>query len=449
MLTVKVRRVFHKQLQSPWEYAIFYNDLLEMNPGASQTITGWVHTNGSLYTAMSDLTFGSKVDYGNDWGISWAPGDQDHAGTTPASPVWPSNLPPARGQIQLPFGLDPTQVFTDTNANNISYRELIMPPTSGVADPIATARYYNQADIRILVDNSNNVTMTDNAGNTVNASSTGNDAALYSVFHSAIKTNDSFQDDREAATMRIVTMDMSKVTAALTSTSNGGTGTLLSTGFKGIVYVADTSGSATVKRGVRLKNGASMPTGGLTVVSENPVYIQGDYNTGRVVNGSGTVTSETPSNHANNGTGNNIVSGYKEQPCAVLGDAINILSNAWTDSESTAALTSRNASPTTVNAAIVSGIVPTGTSTSGANSYSGGEENFPRFLEDWSNGKTFTYYGSMVELFKSQQSIGFWGNANVYNPPNRNWNFDTLFYTQPPPGTFTIVTYVKQRWFLQ
>ncbi|MEP6668003.1 MAG: hypothetical protein ABJF10_02555 [Chthoniobacter sp.] len=442
MLTMKMRRVFTKELKSPWEYAIFYNDLLEIHPGATQTIAGWVHTNGSLYTAHNTLTFASKVDYGNDWGIAFAPGDNDHS-ETPASPNYPSNLPPARGQIQLPFGMDPTQVFTNSTSNNSGYHELIEPPTSGTPDPIANARYYNQADIRILVDASNTVTMTNNAGTTLNSSSTGTNLALYNTFTSALKTNDSLQDNREAATMRIVTLDMSKVTAALT-----GAGALVGTGFKGVVYVADTSGSSTVKRGVRLKNGAKMPAGGLTVVSMNPVYIQGDYNTGRTVNGSGTVTAETPTNTANNGTGSNIVSGYLEQPCAVLGDAVNILSNAWTDASSSGSLSGRIASPTTVNAAIVSGIVPTGTASSGANSYSGGAENFPRFLEDWGS-KTFTYYGSMVELFKSQQNTGYWGNANVYGPPNRNWNFDTLFYTQPPPGTLLIVTYSKARWYVQ
>jgi hypothetical protein len=55
----------------------------------------------------------------------------------------------------------------------------------------------------------------------------------------------------------------------------------------------------------------------------------------------------------------------------------------------------------------------------------------------------------MVELFKSQQSTGYWGSSNVYNAPNRNWHFDTLFYTQPPPGTLLVVTYVKGRWFVQ
>jgi hypothetical protein len=249
--------------------------------------------------------------------------------------------------------------------------------------------------------------------------------------------------------MRIVTLDMSVITNALTPVAQGGTGQLVNTGFKGIIYVSDTSGSATVKRGVRLKNGAKMPTGGLTVVSNNPVYIQGDYNTGRTVNNSGAVTAETPANANNDGTGSNVVTGYAEKPCAVLGDAVMILSNAWTDAKSSSDVSVRLASPTTVNTAIVSGIVPSGGVASGSNSYSGGAENFPRFMETWGTNKTFTYYGSMVELFQSKQNIGYWGSANVYSPPKRQWYFDTLFYTNPPPGTLTLISYNKQRWFVQ
>jgi len=442
IITVHVRRVFQKQIESPWQYAIFYNDLLEVNPGATMTIAGWVHTNSYLYTAYSDLTFANKVDYVNDWGVSFAPGDEDHTGITPASPTFPSNLPPARGDAELPFGFDPTQVFLNTNANNSGYIELIQPPVTSVADPIASQRYYNQADIRIMIGAGNSVTMTDNAGNTINGSSTGTDHALYTAFTAAITTGQSFQDNREAATMNITTLNIATITSALTATSKGGTATLVGTGFNGVIYIANSTGSSTVKTGIRLKNGATMPQGGLTVVSENPVYIQGDYNTGQ------TSSLTTPANSANNGTGNNVVAGYTEQPCAVLGDAVNVLSNAWVDSNSTADLSSRNATPTTVNAAIVTGNVPTGTTSSGANSYSGGAENFTRLLENWS-GQTFTYYGSMIELYKSQQSIGYWGNANVYNAPNRNWHFDPLFYTQPPPGTFTVVDYVKQRWYVQ
>lgn len=471
-VTAKMRRVFAKEQKSPWEYAIFYNDLLEIHPGAKQTIAGWVHTNGSLYTAHDTLTFASKVDYGNDWGVAFAPGDKDHT-ETPTSPHYPSNLPPARGQVQLPFGMDPTQVFTGSNSNNTSYHELIEPPVVGQPDPISASRYYDQAQIRVLVDGSNNVTMTDINNNSINSTTaaltgTNNPSvatrALYMLFNDAIATNQTFQDNREGATMRVVTFDVSQLTSALTSPADGGTGYLLgynlgkwpqpgglvsdsthsvgNVAWNGIVYIGDTSGSSSTKRGVRLKNGATIKGPGLTVASMNPVYIQGDYNTGR------TASSETPANSKNDGTGSNVVPGYTELPCAVLGDAVNILSNSWKDSNSSASLSSRTASPTTVNTAIVSGIVPTGSGGTGANSYSGGAENFPRFLESWSN-KTFTYYGSMVELFKSQQSIGYWGSGNVYDPPNRNWNFDPLFYTQPPPGSLLIVTYSQQRWFIQ
>ena len=71
-----------------------------------------------------------------------------------------------------------------------------------------------------------------------------------------------------------------------------------------------------------------------------------------------------------------------------------ILSNSWSDTNSA----NSTASNTTVNTAIIAGIVP-----SGNGYYSGGAENFPRFLENW-GGKTLTYYGSMIEkLYKSEQ----------------------------------------------
>lgn len=444
-IAVKLRRVFEKKLESPWSYAIFYADRLEIHPGPPFTVTGWVHTNERLYTGHSSLTFGSKVTYTDDWSIGFAPGDMSHTSDTPAAPGQPSNLPPARDQAKQPFGLDSTRIFnsTDTNPNNDSYRELVEQPTSSSTDPIAEARYYNQADVRVLIDASNVVTIKNKTDTTVTGSSTGNDLKLYQTFTAALTKNESLKDNREAATMRIATLNMDTIYKALTPIASGGTGELVGTGFKGIVYISDTSGSSTVKRGIRLKNGAKMPAGGLTVASDNPVYIQGDYNTGR------TGTAETPSNTANNGTGNPVVAGYAKQPCAVLGDAVMILSNSWTDAASFSDVSSRIASPTTVNTAIVSGIVPSGLVGSGANSYSGGAENFTRFMEAWGSGKTFTYNGSMVELFLSAQNTGKWGSANVYDPPKRQWAFDTLFYTNPPPGTLTIVSYNKERWFVQ
>lgn len=66
-VVAKVRRVFQKEFVSPWNWAIFYNDPLEIHPGPPFTVTGWVHTNETLYTAHSSLTFGSKSTYSDDW----------------------------------------------------------------------------------------------------------------------------------------------------------------------------------------------------------------------------------------------------------------------------------------------------------------------------------------------------------------------------------------------
>jgi hypothetical protein len=96
-----------------------------------------------------------------------------------------------------------------------------------------------------------------------------------------------------------------------------------------------------------------------------------------------------------------------------------------------------------VNAAILGGIVP-----SGSGNYSGGAENFPRFMETWT-GKNLTYYGSMVELYPSGQATGTWGKTTVYDPPNRYWYFDTQFPISPPPGSLVLTNYKKGRWYLE
>jgi len=92
----------------------------------------------------------------------------------------------------------------------------------------------------------------------------------------------------------------------------------------------------------------------------------------------------------------------------------------------------KNATSTTVNAAFLAGIVKTTSS-----SYSGGVENFPRFLENW-GGNTLTYNGSMVVMFYSKIATGLWkGTGSYYSPPVRNWTFDVNFLDprKMPPCT--------------
>jgi hypothetical protein len=135
-----------------------------------------------------------------------------------------------------------------------------------------------------------------------------------------------------------------------------------------------------------------------------------------------------------------------------MADAVTLLSNSWNDTNATGVndITTRPASNTTVNAALVAGNVPT---TGGV--YSGGGENFVRFLEDWS-GKSFTYYGSMICPYASTQGKGNWGSDNVFAPPTQNWNFDTSLSVDSSgnpvsvPGYVSTVAYLQQqRWYLQ
>jgi hypothetical protein len=483
-VVAKVRRVFQKQQMSPWNFAIFYVDPLEIHPGPQFTVTGWVHTNSDLYTGHDTLTFADKVTYGSDWFVNFmtpqanpsivAPGDTTHP-ETPTAPNYLTNLPPARDKALQPFGLDASALFnlTDLNPNNDSYRELIEPPTA-TPDPLANQRYWNQADVIIKVSDTPVVnTVTIGKPNFINGVADGTITALnsipstdpnyakyqalYSMFNTsgAITTNQTITDTRESVNpnnTRLVTIDLSKIqnnTSGLTPTFKAND--TLSNSFNGIVYIYDTTATThslnadgsvnqnpttPVRRGVRLKNGSKIASTGLTVVSPNPVYIQGDYNTGRDYSGSTT----PPSNNTISDPTQPQVSGYKRGPCSVLADAVNILSNAWVDS----AGSYPTASNTTVNAAIISGIVPT--NAYGGGNYSGGAENFPRFLENWDT-KALTYYGSMVELYKSQQAIGEWACCSpVYSPPVRQWYFDNNFKTHPPPGTLMLYSYIKGKW---
>ncbi len=179
--------------------------------------------------------------------------------------------------------------------------------------------------------------------------------------------------------------------------------------------------------GVVLTNGGQLPPNGLSIATPDPLYIAGNWN---VTNNSGQGKVQT-------------YDVSDTLPSAVYADAVTILSSAWNPNNSSNALTSRVAAPDTVNAAILTGNVP-----SNNQYYSGGVENFPRFQENWS-GVNFYYNGSMVEMFNSRIANFPWpGTGTVYNPPNRDWAFDTNF-TNPsklPPLTPRVIYLNRARW---
>ena len=77
--------------------------------------------------------------------------------------------------------------------------------------------------------------------------------------------------------------------------------------------------------------------------------------------------------------------------------------------------------------------VMSGNRNTAGSQYSGGLENFMRFLENWSN-VTYNYNGSLVCLWQSNQVQGAWPGTGVYNPPKRNWSF-SMAVNDLPPGT--------------
>jgi Tfp pilus assembly protein PilX len=186
-------------------------------------------------------------------------------------------------------------------------------------------------------------------------------------------------------------------------------------------------------------NGASY-YGGFTVASENPVYIQGDYNS----NAADTTWASPP------------VDKTGMAAAAVIADTVTLLSNSWDDRVSMLG-TPGNTSPTNLGnrpttstyyrVAIAAGknmtfTYPAAWPEAGGEDdigTDGGIHNFLHLLENWgSGGVTENYKGSLASLYYSTYNTGFFKCCTaVYGVPNRNFYFDADFSVPAglPPGT--------------
>ena len=375
------------------------------------TITGPVHCNTNIYLQpQATLTFQSDINSAGYIIPDKKPGDPTvrSGGTV----VYNAEHDNQVSTLNLPIA---------TNNTPEAVRQVveIPPPTESTSSPMGQSRYYNTADMVILVSDSG-VSVT--SGRNINNFATFVSSAQYSKF---LRTDLTFFNKRENKTVKTTQIDV----AALNQWDQTNTvlRPVLPSGDIRTVYVDDQrSQTSTTESGVRLVNGQTLLPQGLTVATPNPLYVQGNYNAPAAVLGKLDTT----------GT----------KPAALIADAITVLSGNWNDANSALALGSRTARDTTVNAAFLAGIVPT---VSG--SYSGGVENFPRFLEDWS-ANTFTYNGSMVVMYQSLFATGLWrgtgASLGIYNPPVRNWAFDNNFRdpNKLPPGTPMMRTMVRSQW---
>jgi uncharacterized repeat protein (TIGR03803 family) len=428
---------------SLFNYAIFYNSLLEFIDTATMSVRGPVQANGNIYDAPgagATLTFYDNVSATGSiqllptsssgsyltWG-GYSSAGLNMSGVTNLSTV-ETNVP----AIYLSLS---------TNVISASPLQILYPPPAGGDGSntnLAQSRFYNKAEMIILVSNTTvTASVQQPFGGTPTAIPWTNNLALF------VNTNVSFTDQREAQSGKVVKLtqiDIGKYNAwAYTNKTVGsvlGSNiTFLSSNslVPNVLYVADfrTAGISSNLYAVRLTNGLVLPTNnfGLTIATPNPLYILGNYNC---------------TNSSYLGTTNTTAS----MPAALYCDAVTILSSNWAsgnyDSESSSAYTTRPAGSTTINAAMVAGVVYSG----GTNGlpYSGGVGNFPRLLENWS-GTTLTLNTSIVNLFGSVMATNIWqASGNYYTPPVRNWTYDSNHFSglyNQPPGTPLLMSPVE------
>lgn len=411
--TVRLTQNLEDQLIPLFQFGVFYDGDLEIWPGANMTFNGRIHSNQDIYMGSSaTLTVDSRLTSAEeiyrcrkdapstclnskirqpDAKCTGSPPcyvnlTYDHNTSnwaTKAYNDWGGLVQDSAHGVQelsLPIG-------TSNPIDLIRRGDTINPSDSTESQTLKDSRMYWKADLRILDGVAYN-----KSGGTV-------------TLDAGVITAKTLYDYREGKVITVQELNVGNLNSCACKPANG------------ILYLSQTQDLGNSK-GIRLTNGATLPTGGLTVASDNPIYVKGDYNTNT------------------------------KKGAAIMGDALTFLSTSWKDTtdatpyNASTGISSRTAANMTMNAAVMTGNTNT---TVGA--YNGGLENLPRFLENWSG--TLTYSGSLVDLWQSQQHKKLWpGTGTVYNPPTRTWSYDTAFNTPAnlPPGTPKVRTLARAQW---
>jgi hypothetical protein len=389
-----------------FQFAVFYQNDLEIAPGPNMTLGGRVHSNGNIYlqsgnnlyinsylTSAGDILHGRKPGSGQ----SVDPGNvfiQDHNGVYQnmknSDGTWLDSQ--SSGWVNTSL----SRWGGNVEDQNHGITELYMPvitngPSTNMIDRGAgnADSYENKAGLK-LVDGQAYFKQSDG---------TWADVTSSLVTQGVIVTT-SFYDGREGKNVHSVDLDIQKLGMSSYCPPNG------------IVYSSQATSSGYVSA-LRIRNGATLPRG-LTIATNNPLYTVGNFNT------------------------------VNKKPAALLSDALTILSDSWDDTKSQIGINNRVATTTQVNACYI-----TGNNETGANgqNYNGGLENLPRFLEKW-DGTTFTWRGSAVDLWYSRQATGPWSYGNYYTAPDRDWAFDNdlLDINKLPPGTPLVNIVERTQW---
>ncbi len=399
---VQISQTFETALVPIFQFAVFYNNDLEIAPGPDMTLIGRVHTNGNMYlqanlilkmasyvTAAGSIFHGRKGPGGvgtGDVQIKDAYGNyvsmQEGSGWLDATDAhwYDSSVARWQGRVQDAAHGQPALNLPLTTAGGDPHD--IVERAAGNPDS-----YENKATLKIIDGQA--FKYTGGVWVDVTADMTAKGIITYAA--------DQFYDGREGEWVDVVEFDIEKMYDENYEPSNG------------ILYVSEQVSGGDFPA-LRLNNASTLDDP-LTIVCENPVYTNGNFNS------------------------------VNKKPAAIMGDAVTFLSGSWNDTLSSGSKNNRIAVNTTVNASIITGNVETTTS-----DYSGGFENLPRFLEKWTNIQ-FNWSGSMINLWTSIQANGTW-NGTYYSPPIRNWQYDTDLDdpNNLPPETPVIRIFQRTGW---
>jgi len=395
--TKTLNQFISRRLIYTFQHAVFYEDDLELLPGPDMTFSGRVHCNSDIYIDTHNTL---TIDSGYLKSLGKIYNQRKDDGSELAGDVRIKKF--GSSDFELMDGLDSesanwkTESQTRWNGTVKSDVHGVSKLTAPSVGSIAPNEFYHKYAELTVVNNTilkNGVPLVEGVD----------------IPPNTIVQNLDFYNNRESKNIKMTNIDMEKLGGG----NFGGKNYPNNLPNNGLIYATrnDAVGS---QPGIRLVNGSEIKrAGGITIASNDPVYIQGDYNT------------------------------VDKKPTAVICDAINILSNSWNDTNSTSGLSSRTASDTIVNTAFIAGI-----DTTIGSDYNGGLENYPRMHESWS-GKELQISGSFVALWNSEVATGSWHYGNPqYTAPGRNWNYDTDFQNGAmPPFTPWAVEINKGAWW--
>ena len=404
---VTLSQSFETALVPIFQFAVFYDNDLEINPGPDMNLTGRVHTNSDLYlqagtslrmdsyvTSAGDIHHGRKGPGGTSEGdvlikdrVGLYVSMKDAGGWLESTDSYwyDSSLHRWHGRVQdATHGQQALSVplsGSGDDPHGLIERATATEKAAGKSDS------YEMKSTLKIIDRQ--------AYKKVGGIWTEVTADM--VVRGIISfENNKFVDQREAGVgVDVMELDVEKLYNEGYAPENG------------VLYFSD---ETTDFPALRIINGEKLDAP-LSIASENPVYTLGDFNSS------------------------------DKEPAAIMADAVTFLSGAWSDDKSDSTYTSRPAATTTVNASILTGIVETTEA-----DYSGGFENLPRFLENWA-GVDFNWSGSMVNLWTSVWANNPWGDF-YYSPPDRRWAYDTDLNdpNKLPPETPVVRVFQRTGW---